>query len=82
MTHISKGPIASAYQLQDTRILTVFSHHFIRRDGQDSLLAFFGAGDSQSCWSEIDISSVAWHPVPPGTVVNISNPDNHNYHLK
>jgi len=80
MTHISKGPIASAYQLQDTRILTVFSHHFIRRDGQDSLLAFFGAGDSQSCWSEIDVSSVCGAPGNRRNV-NISNPDNHNYHL-
>lgn len=81
LTHISKGPIASAYQLHDTSILTVFSHHFVHRDGHDSLLTFFGAGDATSCWSEVDIPSVAWHPVVPGWVIDFSNRDNHKYDL-
>ncbi len=81
LTHISKGPTASAYQLRDTSILTVFSHHFVHRDGHDSLLTFFGAGDATSCWSEVDISSVAWHPVVPGRVIDFSNRDNHKYEL-
>lgn len=81
LTHVSKGPVASAYQLDSTSILTVFSHHFIRRDGLDSLLTFFGSGDSDSCYSEVDVMSISWQRIRPGKTVNFNEAGSHKYEL-
>lgn len=59
----------------------MFSYHFIKRDGYDSLLTFFGAGDTESCYSEIDVMSVSWQPIDPGRQVNFSEPGSHAYQL-
>lgn len=86
LTHVSKRPVVSAYQLRDSSILTVFSHHFISRDSGGtaadcSLLTFFGAGDAQSCYSEVDIASVGWQPVKSGKSVDFRQRDSHKYEL-
>lgn len=59
------------------------SYHFVERGEKPvpSLLAFFGLGDSQACSATVEVDVVDWYEVPPGNIVNVTEPGVGGYEL-
>jgi hypothetical protein len=79
VTHVSRGVIISTMMVPKPEMIVVFSHHFIKVDGIDVLMIFFGKNDDSNCVTQVDAEALSWYRVRPGTHLNWTDTSTHNY---